>query len=137
MSFVKNLEVRISLTKNDAVLYTQRFEESDLITFLSNLAGSILGLLGLIGFIMNNIEENYESFVKKRNQRQAYKEFLRSSSEFLSKNFDDYSENIARHSNQEASRNLLLDHNLSLTAEIDSDASHSTRNRFMIIKVPV
>jgi hypothetical protein len=137
MSFIKNLELRVSLTKNDAVLYTQRFEESDLITFLSNLSGSILGLLGLIGFIMNNIEENYESFVKKRNQRQAYKEFLRSSSEFLSKNFDDHLEIIARHSNQETSRNLLLDHNLSLTAEIDSDKSNSTTNRFMIIKVPV
>jgi hypothetical protein len=60
------LKVNILLDKNDSVLLTQRLNKQDLILYFSNLAGSIVGVMGMVGFFMNLIEEKYEINKKKR-----------------------------------------------------------------------
>jgi hypothetical protein len=43
--------------------------KQNIINLFSNLAGSILGLLGTIGFVMSIIEGKYEDVKSKRNKR--------------------------------------------------------------------
>jgi hypothetical protein len=47
-----------------------RSENIDFLTFLSNLAGSIIGLIGTTGFLMNIYEAKVEEFMFKRSLRQ-------------------------------------------------------------------
>jgi hypothetical protein len=66
------------MVKNDSVLLTKRLKKQDLILYLSNLAGSIIGVMGMVGFFMNLIEEKYEKYKKNR--------VIKRSLEFLEKN---------------------------------------------------
>ena len=55
--------VIVYLDINGSVLYTQRQQIQPLIVFLSNLAGSVIGLLGTIGFLMTQFEGYYERYL--------------------------------------------------------------------------
>ena len=60
------LQVDVILYKNWAVLYTQRLQVQNIGTLLSNLSGSILGILGVFGFFMGLFEGTYINHMKKR-----------------------------------------------------------------------
>lgn len=66
MSFIKNLQVTINFEKDTAGLQTQRLLKQDLNTFFSNLSGSILGILGVAGFVMSLVEQKIETIKRKR-----------------------------------------------------------------------
>lgn len=68
---MKNLKIKIDLEKSSAVLLTQRLIKQSLISFFSNLAGSVLGIMSLIGFIMNMIEPKYEDYLIRRKNRRT------------------------------------------------------------------
>lgn len=81
------LKVKILLDKNDAVLLTQRIEKETLDAYLSNLAGSILGILGTIGFLMNLVEEKYENYIRKRKKIRNYRKVCMNHKQIFEKNF--------------------------------------------------
>ena len=76
----------VLLYKNDAVLLTQRLQSRPLNIFMSSLAGSVLGLLGMLRFIMNFIEEKYEIYLENRNRRRSLKELSNNRIEIIDKN---------------------------------------------------
>ena len=59
----------IFLQKDNAALLTQRFERQSLSAFFSNLSGSILGILGTIGFVMNILEGKLEEIKLKATKK--------------------------------------------------------------------
>jgi hypothetical protein len=66
MLFMKNLEVSLKLYQNGAVLHTQRLQIQSISSFLGNLAGSVIGMMGIFGFFMNQFEVRYEKYIKNR-----------------------------------------------------------------------
>lgn len=88
MIFTENLEVFVYLFKNEAALLTQRLKIQPWSTFLSNLAGSILGILGTVGFVMNLIEDKYEIYLKNKKQIKNFKSLKRGRIEILEKNMN-------------------------------------------------
>lgn len=84
---MNSLKVKISLDKSDAVLLTQRLTKQDLIVYLTNLAGSIVGMMGLVGFFMNIIEEYYENYEKRRINRVSLLILERNRTQLVNKNF--------------------------------------------------
>lgn len=84
---MKNLKVKISLEKNSAALLTQRLEKQDLIEYFSKLAGSILGILGAVGFIMNLFERNYEQAERNKKKQHTFKEIIDSRADLYYGNF--------------------------------------------------
>lgn len=85
---MKNLKVKIDLQKSSAVLLTQRLIKQSLISFFSNLAGSVLGIMSLIGFIMNMIEPRYEDYMRTRRNRRTIKEIIYTGNHIKKVNFD-------------------------------------------------
>jgi hypothetical protein len=79
--------VNISLDKNDSVLLTQRLKKQDLIVYLSSLAGSILGVMGIVGFFMNLIEEKYEKYKKNRIVKRSLEWLHMNKRQLIEKNF--------------------------------------------------
>lgn len=77
----------ISLDKNDSVLITKRLQKQELVIYFSNLAGSILGVLGSIGFILNIIEKYYEFYMKNRITALSLKHLIQSNYSLSEKNF--------------------------------------------------
>jgi hypothetical protein len=69
IKYSNHLQVEVLLYKNWAVLYTQRLEVQPMITLLSNLSGSLVGVLGGLGFIMRYIERMYLSYLSKRTKK--------------------------------------------------------------------
>jgi hypothetical protein len=63
---MKNLEVSLKLHQNEAALHTQRLQIQSITSFLGNLAGSVIGLMGIFGFFMNQFEVRYENYIKNR-----------------------------------------------------------------------
>lgn len=58
---------------NHVALLTIRSENINLLTLLSNLAGSILGLISTIGFVMNLYEGKVEEFMHGRSLKHNLK----------------------------------------------------------------
>ena len=62
--------------------------------FLSNLAGSVLGILGTVGFVMNLFEENYENYQNSRKEKKKLDYIVQNNSQLNHLNFinmnDDY-----------------------------------------------
>jgi hypothetical protein len=79
--------VEISLDKNDSVLITKRLQKQALVIYFSNLAGSILGVLGAIGFTLNLFEKNYEKYIKNRKIVMTLKQLIRAKYSLSEKNF--------------------------------------------------
>jgi hypothetical protein len=75
------------MDKNDAALLTQRLKKQDLIAYLSNLAGSIVGVMGVVGFFMNILEEKYEIYQRKRIIRISLQYLERNRRQLADKNF--------------------------------------------------
>lgn len=116
MAFVKNLEVMISFDKNDSVLYTQRLRAQPLSVFLSNLAGSVIGLLGTIGFFMNQFEGNYEIYVKSRKHNLTLDQIKKHRIEIIDQNLFMYETSDPKlESPQVSSRVLITSEDLSIT----------------------
>jgi hypothetical protein len=84
---VKNLLVKIALQKNSAALLTQRLEKQDLIEYFSKLAGSVLGILGAVGFIMNLFERNYEKVERNKKKQLTFMEIIDTRAELYHGNF--------------------------------------------------
>ncbi len=84
---MKNLKVKIDLEKNSAVLLTQRLIKQTLISFFSNLAGSVLGIMSLIGFIMNLIEPRYEHYIRKWRNRSSSNKIIQTGNHIKKLNF--------------------------------------------------
>lgn len=60
----------ISLDKDQAVLMTSRYQIQTYYLFLGSLAGSILGIIGAIGFLMKSVERIYlKRYAKKLNEK--------------------------------------------------------------------
>ncbi len=57
---------------NDYVLMTQRFYVQSYYVFLSSLAGSVLGIIGVAGFLMRFSERYYIKFVNKLAKSQLF-----------------------------------------------------------------
>lgn len=83
--------MEIALEKNDSVLITERLEKQPLAVYLSNLAGSILGVLGAVGFILNVYEQSYENYIKNRKIVRSLKQLTRNRIEITEKNFTAFS----------------------------------------------
>ena len=65
---MRNLKVEILLEKSDSALLTQRLMKFTIFSFFSSLAGSTLGILGGLGFLMRQIEgrvERKRQYVKR------------------------------------------------------------------------
>ncbi len=84
---MKNLLVKIALQKNSAALLTQRLEKQDLIEYFSKLAGSVLGILGAVGFIMNLFERNYEKVERNKKKQLTFMEIIDTRAELYHGNF--------------------------------------------------
>jgi hypothetical protein len=61
--------------------------KQNIINLFSNLAGSILGLLGTIGFVMNIIEDKYESIKSQKDKKLHSKEIINRSENINELNF--------------------------------------------------
>lgn len=75
------------MNRNDAALHTRHLKSSNFIILLSDLAGSVLGLIGIIGLFMNLIEDKYENFKKKRAKRLNLMQLSEHKSRLLQMNF--------------------------------------------------
>jgi hypothetical protein len=82
--------------KGEAVLITQRLANFSLNTFLSNLAGSVLGILGGVGFLMNVLEEYYEIYQSRTHRRKNLKQIMKHRCEILDKNLSTNEKRIAK-----------------------------------------
>jgi hypothetical protein len=103
---VKNLQVTVLLNKNDSVLHTQRLQIQPFTTFMSNLAGSIVGLLGTIMFLMNLLEGRYEHYMKDRKHNLSLREIQQSRTEIIEKNKFGPEMNLDNETPQVTSRDL-------------------------------
>lgn len=88
MQFVKNQEVEIRLYQNNAILHTQRLQVQPAAIFLGNLAGSIIGILGIVGFVMNKFESSYEHIIRNINYKMRRSRIINNHIQIISKNFD-------------------------------------------------
>jgi hypothetical protein len=79
--------VDVVLYKNWAVLYTQRLQVQPIGTLLSNISGSICGILGVFGYFMGLFEVNYTKYARKRSQELNLKKLRENSEGILDKNF--------------------------------------------------
>ncbi len=81
------MQVDVRLYKNWAVLYTQRLQVQNIGTLLSNLSGSILGILGVIGFFMGLFEGTYINYMKKRSYILDMMRIMKNRDGIMQKNF--------------------------------------------------
>jgi hypothetical protein len=126
MSFVKNLEVMLSLSRNDSVLHTQRLQSSPLTVFFGNLAGSIVGLLGMIQFFMNFIEEKFEIYLNCKERKTNFKQLKEKRREIVDKNFT-LDETFNKNTEPlDTGRDFLAYNNISVLSEHTS-ISHSRK----------
>ena len=80
--------MKIHLEKNSAALLTQRIENETPNTFFSNLAGSIIGILGTVGFIMSTFEGYIEEFEAKRRKKFNISYLSQTTSKLVELNFE-------------------------------------------------
>jgi hypothetical protein len=93
ISFIKNLKAEIILEKSESALLTERMKKYTLISFFSALAGSILGILGGLGFIMTQIEGYFERNKRKvRLKRNDLKEIIKSRLDLIRLNIGEEAE---------------------------------------------
>lgn len=128
MSFVKNLEVMLSLSRNDSVLHTQRLQSNPLTVFFSNLAGSIVGLLGMLQFFMNFIEEKFESYKDCKGQKTNFKQLKNNRKDMVDKYFVVYEVPDKNTEQLDTGRDLLAYNNISVLSEY-STISYSKQNK--------
>lgn len=76
ISFVRNLKVKISLEKSGAALVTKRLEKQSMTQFFANLAGSVLGILGAVGFVMTKFEDRYEKLKRRIVHNHSFREIM-------------------------------------------------------------
>ncbi len=74
--------------KNWAVLYSQRLQTQPIGTLLSNLSGSILGILGALGFIMTRFEKIHMKYSKIESSKIDIKQLKLNREDLISKNFN-------------------------------------------------
>jgi hypothetical protein len=79
--------VDVVLYKNWAVLYTQRLQVQPIGTLLSNISGSICGILGIFGFLMGLFEEKYTKYARKRSYELNLKKLGENGEGIMDKNF--------------------------------------------------
>jgi hypothetical protein len=79
--------VDVVLYKNWAVLYTQRLQVQPIGTLLSNISGSICGILCIFGFLMGLFEVNYTKYARKRSHELSLKKLGENGEGILDKNF--------------------------------------------------
>lgn len=75
------------LYKNWAVLYTQRLQVQPIGTLLSNISGSICGILGIFGYFMSLFEDYYIKYNRKRSYQVHLQKIQENSEAILDKNF--------------------------------------------------
>jgi hypothetical protein len=85
---MKYLQVDVILDKNWAVLFTQRLEVQQFGILLSNLSGSILGILGIIGFLMSLFEDLFIKFENKRKYKLNIAQIMQNRGHLLHENFE-------------------------------------------------
>jgi hypothetical protein len=85
--YSNHLQVEVLLYKNWAVLYTQRLQVYPISTLLSNLSGSLVGVLGVLGFIMRYIERICLSFPMRRSKKRDLRTLYKKRQQLLCKNF--------------------------------------------------
>jgi hypothetical protein len=79
--------VEVVLYKNWAVLYTQRLQVQPIGTLISNISGSLCGILGIFGYFMGLFEEKYTKYARKRSHRLNLKKLVENGEGILDKNF--------------------------------------------------
>ena len=87
LNYSKTLQVEVLLYKNWAVLYTQRVTVQTIDTLLSNISGSICGILGILGYFMGLYEENYINYIRKRKHILDIRKCFENRGRILMKNF--------------------------------------------------
>jgi hypothetical protein len=85
---MKNLQVTINFEKNTAGLQTQRLLKLDLIAFFSNLSGSILGILGMVGYVMGLFEQKVEKIKGNFSKCYNLNRILHTRDKLFYQNFD-------------------------------------------------
>jgi hypothetical protein len=111
LQYKKNLEVQILLNKIWAVLVTQRLQVQPLGTLLSNLSGSIIGIMGIFGFFMGFFEEYHIKYSKKMKYKLKLRKLKQNREEIIAKNIGsnilplDYMKSIS--STERTSRSAL------------------------------
>jgi hypothetical protein len=79
--------VDVVLHKNWAVLYTQRLQVQPIGILISNISGSICGILGIFGFLMGLFEDNYIKIMSKVTNKLHLKRLQENVEAILEKNF--------------------------------------------------
>ncbi len=78
------------------MLYTQRLQVQPIGTLLSNLSGSILGILGVFGFFMGLFEGTYINHMKKRSYILDMISIMKNRDGIIKKNFGINQPTVAR-----------------------------------------
>ncbi len=78
------------------MLVTQRLSKQTFEAYASNLAGSIVGIFGIMGIIMNFVEERFESFMQKRDRKTKLITLARNHRKILKGNFNTGNSNNLR-----------------------------------------
>lgn len=127
MSVVKNLEVKVLLNKQVSVLHTRRLQNQPVSIFLSNLAGSIVGLLGTIGFFMNVIEDKYENYLRNRIHKRSLKQLAKDRIVMIDKHFVSFETRMPDSGSPPSTyRDLLPYLNISYMTEISQNYPYPT-----------
>jgi fatty acid-binding protein DegV len=90
--------------------------------FFSNLAGSIVGLLGMIQFLMNFIEENFEIYRNRREQKTSFKQLKEKRRQIVDKNFTTYVVFDQISEPLDSGRDLLAYNNISVSSELSTNS---------------
>jgi hypothetical protein len=83
----QNLLVDAILYKNWSALQTQRLKVQSTESLLSNLSGSIVGIMGISGFFMNLFEHYYLIYKRKRDTRLNFLMLLSQRKRIFTQNF--------------------------------------------------
>jgi hypothetical protein len=115
--------------KCETVLLTQRLADFSLNTFLSNLAGSVLGILGGVGFLMNVLEEYYEIYQTRTHRTKNLKQIMKHRCEILDKNLSTNEKRITKEDFPSDTSKTILYRNGKLILYL------SIKNKMHILKV--
>jgi hypothetical protein len=88
IQYTSQLSVEVNLYKNWAVLYTQRIQILHIGALLSNLSGSILGILGALRFIMVNFEKQHIKYRTNQRSKINFRNILLNRKRLFDKNFN-------------------------------------------------
>jgi hypothetical protein len=118
---------------------TKRISKQDIYVYFSNIAASVLAVMGAFGFAMNFIEEKYEKFKKNRVVKRSLESLENNRRQLAEKNFISLKDDF-----QPIKTSNLTDYIFDLEefaipadnfGKIISNNYHTRRNSMVFVKV--